>query len=83
MPAAARVSNVQLFDALQGLPIFDKEQNLKKERNPIWKEARKLIKNGMSIHNLYQTILNNRGKIQDDLRCAYFGNGEDNESSKK
>lgn len=77
MPRKAAVGFDEIFDVVKNLNVFDENNNLLSKQHPIWRIAKKNLKNRIEIHNLHQFIHHNRGPgqgIKTRLLNFKFGN---------
>ena len=68
MPKKARVSYAKIFKTLKSLPIFYPDGSLKKEIQPVWKQACDILDKKISRKNLYLKVFNNLGKLKERLQ---------------
>lgn len=64
MPRKARVPFETVLEALKSLPVFNENGNLKKKRDPVWKEAHNLLDKQMHMHSLYLFVHQNRHNVK-------------------
>ncbi|XP_011502254.1 PREDICTED: uncharacterized protein LOC105365719, partial [Ceratosolen solmsi marchali] len=66
MPRHARVKYDTIFEVLKNMPIFTENGELKKQRDPVWKEACKIMPE-INVHNLYLFVYQDRRQIKTNL----------------
>lgn len=67
----ARVGYDAIFDVLKYMPIFHETGELRKQKDPVWKEACSLLPE-MNLHNLYLFVHQDRRDIRTNL-LKYLG----------